>query len=118
MDQGIVGRRLLMDTLWIREAEGRRRMVRTRDWKYVTDPDDDRGSGPNGSDELYDLVSDPWELQNVASDPANMPVISEMRALLLRWSTDTEDYDPVPLPTTLGRLEYIASEGRWGPNRG
>ena len=118
MDQGIVGRGLLMDTLWIREAEGRRRMVRTRDWKYVTDPDDDRGSGPNGSDELYDLVSDPWELQNVAADPANMPVISEMRALLLKWSTDTEDYDPVPLPTTLGRLEYIASEGRWGPNRG
>ena len=118
MDQGIVGRGLLMDTLWIREAEGRRRMVRTPDWKYVTDPDDNRGSGPNGSDELYNLVSDPWELQNVAADPANMPVISKMRALLLKWSTDTEDYDPVPLPTTLGRLEYIASEGRWGPNRG
>ncbi len=118
MDQGRVGRGLLMDTLWIREAEGRRRMVRTRDWKYVTDPDDPRGSGPNGSDELYDLVSDPWELTNVAADPSNASVISEMRALLLRWSTDTEDYDPVPLPTTLGRLQYIASEGRWSNVRG
>ena len=55
MDQGYEGRKLLMETLWIREAEGRRRMVRTKEWKYVTDPDDDRGTGPNGSDELYDL---------------------------------------------------------------
>ena len=118
MDQGSVGRSLLMDTLWIREAEGRRRMVRTREWKYVTDPDDTRGSAPNGSDELYDLVSDPWELRNVANEPANATVISEMRALLLKWATDTEDYDPVPLPTTLGRLQYIASEGRWSSIRG
>jgi hypothetical protein len=26
-----------MGSLWIREAEGRRKMVRTRDWKYITD---------------------------------------------------------------------------------
>ncbi len=118
MDQGYVGRNLLMETLWIREAEGRRRMVRTKDWKYVTDPDDDRGDGPNGSDELYDLVSDPWELNNVAGDPANLPIISQMQSLLLRWATDTEDYDPVLLPTTFGRREYIPSEGRWGTKRG
>ena len=118
MDQGYVGRRLLMETLWIREAEGRRRMVRTQDWKYITDPDDDRGNGPNSSDELYDLVADPWELNNVASDPANLSKISEMQALLLKWATDTEDYDPVPLPTTFGRRQYIPSEGRWGTQRG
>lgn len=111
MDQGHVGRNLLMETLWIREAEGRRRMVRTRDWKFVTDPDN------NDLDELYNLKADPWELTNVADDPANMPVISEMRALLLEWATDTEDYDPVPLPTTLGRREFIASEDRWATNR-
>ena len=118
MDQGYEGRKLLMETLWIREAEGRRRMVRTKEWKYVTDPDDDRGTGPNGSDELYDLISDPWELNNVAGDPANLPIISEMQSLLLRWAADTEDYDPVPLPTTLGRRVFIASEGRWGTQRG
>ena len=112
MDQGYIGRDLLMETLWIREAEGRRRMVRTRDWKFVTDPNSD------DLDELYDLNADPWELTNVADDPANLPVISQMRALLLEWATNTEDYDPVPLPTTLGRREYIASEGRWGTKRG
>ena len=118
VDQGYIGRALLMETLWIREAEGRRRMVRTKDWKYVTDPDDNRGSGPNGSDELYDLIADPWELNNVASDPANVGTIAEMRALLLKWATDTEDYDPVPLPTTFGRRQYIPSENRWSTERG
>ncbi|MXX93883.1 MAG: sulfatase-like hydrolase/transferase [Chloroflexi bacterium] len=112
MDQGHQGRDLLMETLWIREAEGRRRMVRTKDWKFVTDP------GSDDLDELYDLNTDPWELTNVANDPANIPVISKMRALLMEWATATEDYDPVPLPTTLGRLVYIESEGRWGTARG
>ena len=112
MERGYEGRKLLMETLWIREAEGRRRMVRTKDWKFVTDP------GSDDLDELYDLNADPWELTNVANDPANIPVISEMRALLMEWATATEDYEPVPLPTTLGRLVYIASEGRWGTTRG
>ena len=112
MDQGNQGRALLMETLWIREAEGRRRMVRTKDWKFVTDP------GSDDLDELYDLNADPWELTNVATDPANVPVISQMRGLLMEWATETEDYEPVPLPTTLGRLVYIASEGRWGRTRG
>ena len=112
MDNGNQGRALLMETLWIREAEGRRRMVRTKDWKFVTDP------GSDDLDELYDLNADPWELTNVATDPANVPVISEMRGLLMEWATETEDYEPVPLPTTLGRLVYIASEGRWGTTRG
>ena len=112
MERGYEGRKLLMETLWIREAEGRRRMVRTKDWKFVTDP------GSDDLDELYDLNADPWELTNVANDPANIPVISEMRAHLMEWTTATEDYDPVPLPTTLGRLVYIASEGRWGTTRG
>ena len=112
MDQGHQGRALLMETLWVREAEGRRRMVRTKDWKFVTDP------GSDDLDELYDLIADPWELTNVANDPANGSVISEMRALLMEWATETEDYDPVPLPTTLGRLQYIASEARWSTIRG
>ncbi len=104
IDQGQAGRDLIMNTLWIREAEGSRRMVRTKDWKYVTDPDD----VPLGSsDELYNLLSDPWELNNVANDPANASVISEMRALLLEWLSDTEDHYPVPLPTTIGRRPYM-----------
>ena len=83
-------------------------MVRTAAWKYVTDPAIPAGNTPAGSsarvdDELYDLKSDPWELQNVAHDPQNASVISEMRALLLDWMAETEDPDPVPLPVSVGR---------------
>ena len=85
------GRRALIQSLQWREAEGRRKMVRTRAWKYVHDPMGDR-------DELYDLESDPWELQNVADDPANRDVIAEMGLRLLDWSIRTEDAHPVPLP--------------------
>lgn len=109
---GVAG---IMDTLWAREAEGRRKMVRTRRWKYVTDPDLTRaneqggGSGALQDDELYDLEADPWELTNVAHDPANAAAISEMRAYLAEWMISTEDASPVPLPTALGRGSYEAA---------
>ena len=37
-----------------------------------------------GWQELYDLRKDPYELRNIASDPAEAPVIARMRALLAR----------------------------------
>lgn len=85
------GRRGLIHTLRWREAEGRRKMVRTREWKYVHDPMGDL-------DELYDLVNDPWELTNVAADPAHRDIISDMRRRLADWMIRTEDAKPVPLP--------------------
>jgi arylsulfatase A-like enzyme len=85
------GRRALMRSLQWREAEGQRKMARTRAWKYVHDP-------MGGLDELYDLVNDPWELQNVAADPAYHDVIAAMRLHMLDWSIQTEDAHPVPLP--------------------
>ncbi|MEE2658934.1 MAG: sulfatase-like hydrolase/transferase [Candidatus Latescibacterota bacterium] len=86
-----VGRRALIESLRWREAEGRRKMVRTRQWKYVHDPMGDL-------DELYDLEADPWELTNVAAVPANGEVIADMRLCLADWSIATEDSEPIPLP--------------------
>jgi len=74
-----------------REAEGRRKMVRTRRWKYIHDPMGDK-------DELYDMIEDPWELSNVVDDPAHRDVIADLRLQLLQWSIMTEDFQPVPLP--------------------
>ena len=85
------GRRALMASLRWREAEGRRKMVRTTEWKYVHDPMGDK-------DELYDLVNDPWELANVADLPEHGAVISEMRLHLADWLAETEDATSVPLP--------------------
>jgi len=85
------GRRALINSLRWREAEGRRKMVRTTQWKYVHDPMGDM-------DELYDLVQDPWELTNVVADPGNSAILSEMQLRLADWSIRTEDAKPVPLP--------------------
>jgi arylsulfatase A-like enzyme len=85
------GRRALMQSLQWREAEGRRKMARTRDWKYVHDPMGDL-------DELYDLKNDPWELTNVAHLPEHAAVISTMRGHLADWSIRTEDAKAVPMP--------------------
>ena len=85
------GRRALMNSLRWREAEGRRKMVRTKHWKYVHDPMGDM-------DELYDLVEDPWELTNVVGDPSNSGILAELQLRLADWSIDTEDARPVPLP--------------------
>ena len=81
----------LLQSLQWREAEGRRKMVRTQHWKYVHDPMGDL-------DELYDLQHDPWELQNVAADPAHREVIAAHQLRLANWSITTEDAQPVPLP--------------------
>jgi arylsulfatase A-like enzyme len=86
------GRAGLIRSLRWREAEGRRKMVRTQQWKYVHDPMGDL-------DELYDLVNDPWELTNVAADPIHVAILAEMRLRLADWSIRTEDSPPVPLPT-------------------
>lgn len=85
------GRRTLIESLHWREAEGRRKMVRTKDWKYVHDPMGDQ-------DELYDLKHDPWELENVVRNPANGDVVDELRLRLADWSIATEDARAVPMP--------------------
>ena len=81
----------LIDSLRWREAEGRRKMVRTRAWKYVHDPMGD-------VDELYDLQADPWELTNVAGLSGKQSVLADMRLRLADWSVESEDSRPVPLP--------------------
>ena len=85
------GRKALIQSLQWREAEGRRKMVRTQEWKYVHDPMGDH-------DELYDLVNDPWELENVAEISPNQGIVDELRLRLADWSVMTEDTKPIPLP--------------------
>jgi len=35
--------------------------------------------------ELYDLRNDPYELNNIAADPANRRLLASMRKKVLRW---------------------------------
>ena len=50
--------------------------LRTATHKYIEYPDD--------YIQLFDLTSDPWELTNLASDPAQAPLIADLHARLAR----------------------------------
>jgi N-sulfoglucosamine sulfohydrolase len=42
-------------------------------------------------EELFDLASDPHEMKNVAADPANAAVLTELRRRLRAWQEETND---------------------------
>ena len=97
------------------------RAVRTRRWKYIRRFDEHSPVLPNVDDglrkdvllaagwrdrpqayeQLYDLVFDPNEVQNLAGDPQHAAILAELRAHLERWMHATDDpllHGPVPLP--------------------
>jgi len=41
--------------------------------------------------QLFDLQSDPWELHNLADDPASADDLARLRAELLRWREELDD---------------------------
>jgi len=59
------------------------RMVRDRKWKYIWNA--------TAEDELYDLASDPAELNNLAADPAHEDELSRLCRRLVAWMEQTHD---------------------------
>ncbi len=79
------------------------RCVRTARWKYsVTCPDKDAAGNPVSQaaaatyvdDFLYDLLADPWELNNLIGLPTHQPVVLRMRERLLRRMTAIGEATP------------------------
>jgi arylsulfatase A-like enzyme len=59
------------------------RMLRTERYKLVYNAHD--------TDELYDMAEDPWEMRNLANDPAHAAVRRGLQARLFAWMQDTND---------------------------
>lgn len=70
--------------------------------------------------ELYDLTADPYEFENLASDPAHDDTFERLKARLQQWRVETED--PFLDPANTARLkadiestredgEYVRPEG-------
>ncbi len=74
--------------------------VRESQWKYTEIPVTPGDSNTAFELELYDLLADPYELQNVASDPQYATRIAQMAARLreLRpnWPIDSDPNGPDP----------------------
>lgn len=49
-------------------------------------------------EELYDLVSDPHELHNLANDPDHQSMLIQMRGKLNQWMEETNDQGRTPEP--------------------
>ena len=52
--------------------------------------------GPRVAEELYDLKTDPDEINNLANDPRHTQVRALMRAALEKWIQDTDDKGQYP----------------------
>lgn len=46
------------------------------------------------TEELYDWKQDPWQLTNLADDPAHKATLEKLRARLDQWMSDTHDQGP------------------------
>jgi hypothetical protein len=78
--------------------------VKKRPWLPHEVPEDYAGRGqslgdcwppatePRAAEELYHVASDPWELQNLAGDPAYSEIKADLAGRLNRWMTETDDH--------------------------
>lgn len=83
------------------------RAVRTRRWKYAVsapeaDPVEDSRADRYQEEYLYDLASDPYELENLIREPAHRPVAERMRARLLERIRTIEGEEPEIVPANVG----------------
>ena len=67
------------------------------------------------AEELYDTLVDPWEMHNLATDPAYREKLEELRGELLDWMKRMDDKGLIPEPELLrttypnNRREQVAS---------
>jgi|CXWL01.1.fsa_nt_gi arylsulfatase A-like enzyme len=66
-------------------------------------------AGPSKPAEaLYDTAGDPWQVKNVAADPALRPVLERMRHALSAWQLESRDLGLIHE----GQAEKMAADGR------
>ncbi|VGO13107.1 Arylsulfatase [Pontiella desulfatans] len=58
----------------------------------------------NSVNDLYDLVADPYELNNLKDDPAHATIKQQLFDRILQWISETDD--PYPGAVTLSKFMY------------
>jgi len=68
---------------------------------------------PRPQEELYDRSTDPWEMNNLAMDPAHAETLAELRGILDAWIQETNDQGQLPEPESV----YDADMAEYMQNR-
>jgi uncharacterized sulfatase len=80
------------------------------------DPVQDRFFRPKPPEELYDTDADPWEVKNLAGEPAHAATLDRMRAELRRWQLEIRDLGALPEADLRSRFGAVAPyEAMRGP---
>ena len=57
---------------------------------------------PRPEVELYNVESDPFQLQNLAGTPVHSTILGKLQILLSDWMISTNDFLPPPIPPKRG----------------
>ncbi|GAF84182.1 unnamed protein product [marine sediment metagenome] len=57
-------------------------------------------------EELYDLQSDPYEINNLAEDPKHQETLEKLRGILDKWIEETGDQGGIPEDPRIGVIAY------------
>ena len=63
-------------------------------------------------EELYDLDADPWEVHNLAANPAHSKTLGELRSILEQWIEQTQDQGRTPETESRYDADMAAYQGR------
>ena len=62
---------------------------------------------PKPAEELYDTQTDPWEVHNLAGDPAYAEVLTRMRGALRSWILEVKDTGFIPEADLIERTGHM-----------
>jgi uncharacterized sulfatase len=65
---------------------------------------------PMAEEELYDVEKDPYEIHNLAANPAYREVLESMKDRLVKWQAEAMDYGMFPDPPAL--VEHFRQYGK------
>ncbi len=68
-------------------------------------------------EELYDLESDPYEIENLAGSPRHQEVLARLRSVLEQWIADSNDQGRELEPPELAARRGVTKPGT-DPNTG
>ncbi|MBL7106082.1 MAG: sulfatase [Phycisphaerae bacterium] len=72
-------------------------LLKARADKTLTEAQKDVFQAPRSKEELFDVVKDPLQLNNLASDPAYQKELQKLRKVIDRWQKETHDTVPADL---------------------